>query len=173
MAGRGAERTAAKAARIAALRRAVPRPEAQSPGTEKPQVEHRKATRPPSKARARPASSKGLREVGRASRCSTTLAFLARVSAEALRAQADLKARRSSSARQRITVSAWLFENRIGNVRASEQKLGVMAGLDPGIHDELQRAQALRKSANAAPPHGLPGQVFSPGTWLTPVRRHH
>jgi len=37
--------------------------------------------------------------------------------------------------------------------------LSVMPGLDPGIHDGRQRATALRNSANAALPHGLPGQA--------------
>jgi hypothetical protein len=35
----------------------------------------------------------------------------------------------------------------------------VMPGLDPGIHDETPRIEALRKFAGAAPPHGLPGQA--------------
>jgi hypothetical protein len=35
--------------------------------------------------------------------------------------------------------------------------LGVMPGLDPGIHDETPRIEGLRKFADAALPHGLPG----------------
>jgi hypothetical protein len=98
MAGRGGDGTAAKAARMGVTQKAPRLPPGSTvPGDRKAAVEHRKATRPPSKARARPARSKGLREVGRAFRCSTTLAFLARVSAEARRAKADLIARRRSA----------------------------------------------------------------------------
>jgi hypothetical protein len=36
--------------------------------------------------------------------------------------------------------------------------LGVMPGLDPGIHDEAPRMRALQ-SFNVARPHGLPGHA--------------
>jgi len=53
---------------------------------------------------------------------------------------------------------AWLFDNCIDE-SARAPKLGVMPGLDPGIHDDAPQLNALRKSAVAARPHGLPGQA--------------
>jgi hypothetical protein len=38
-------------------------------------------------------------------------------------------------------------------------KLGVMRGLDPRIHDAAPRSRTLRKSVLADPFHGLPGQA--------------
>jgi hypothetical protein len=43
---------------------------------------------------------------------------------------------------------------------------GGMPGLDPGIHDDSQDADALRKPAVATPVHGLPGLAAEPARAL-------
>jgi hypothetical protein len=48
---------------------------------------------------------------------------------------------------------------KIESVNEGDAILGVMPGLDPGIHDEPPQKLALRKTVAVEPPHGLPGQA--------------
>jgi hypothetical protein len=44
-------------------------------------------------------------------------------------------------------------------VNTPRHTFSVMPGLDPGIHDEFPRKEAIRKSDFAAQPHGWPGHA--------------
>ena len=149
-AGRGADEGGRKPAGSGARLGPRPRPEATAPGTEKPRWS----------AERRPRSShegRGKTEDWCATRCSIPSPFggeRKREDGVPGAAQITRAHKRTLLEYGRRSVGCLKFESDAFGRRTT---LGVMPGLDPGIHDETPRIEGLRKFADAALPHGLPG----------------